>query len=75
MTNSNFFFKFKKPSFWHFLVYFPIFGAGKVFPKNWLPKKLFFQKTTLQGFPAHTKIQRNLMTQFQENTHTGGKDG
>ena len=59
---TKFFFKFKKIYFW------PI-------SQFWGQKKLF-QKILLchtqhdKGFQYHAKIQRNLMTQFQENTQT-----
>ena len=62
-----FFFKFKKLYLEYIFNPFPnIFGA----------KKVFFQKLWLchaqlhKSFLHHAKIQRNVMTQFQENTWT-----
>ena len=58
---TKFFFKFKNP----------IFGP---FPQ-FLVQKSFSTKSScyaqlLKSFYHHTKIQRNLMIQFQENTQT-----
>ena len=62
---TKFFFKFKKPYFWQFLVHFP----------NFLGKKSFYTKSgcyaqLLTGFWHHAKIQRNITIQFQENAQT-----
>ena len=61
----KFFFKFKKPYFCPFLAHF----------HNFWGKKRFSTKPSCyaqlqKGFWHHTKIQRNLMIEFQENTQT-----
>ena len=59
------FFKFKKPEFWLLLVHFPNFGGKKGFS---MKSSCYAQ--LLKGFWYHTKILRNLIIQFQENTQT-----
>ena len=62
---TKFFFKFKKPYFWPFLVHFPNFW-GKI---SFSMKSSCYAQ--LKGFWHLAKIQRNLMIQFQENIQTG----
>ena len=58
---TKFFFKFKNPIFGPF---------PQIFGKNFFSTKSSCYVQLLKGFWHHTKNQRNLMIQFQENTQT-----
>ena len=67
--NSIFFKKFlncKDLIFGLFLAYFPSFGVKKVFSK-------LCHTQLHKGLYHHANIQRNLMIQFQQNTHTDSR--
>ena len=66
--NDQFFFKFEKPYFWPIS---SIFGAKKVFPKNWAVMQNFLRVSSTML----KKIQRNLMIQSKKTPADDRKDG
>ena len=63
---TKFFNKFKEHCFWRIFGPFSQFWGQKIF----FPENLVLSHTTSYRFYDHDKIQKKLVTQFQENAQT-----